>query len=217
MGKYYAVKTGRVPGIYDNWEECRGQVEGYSGAEYKSFKLKKDAKAYIMGEEPEQEKLKQDMPEPNSRKPLPAPEPAESECEAVVYVDGSYNVKTGEYSFGAVLIINGAMYGFSHRYNDEDAAKMRNVAGEIAGAEFALKYAQQMGIGSIEIFYDYQGIASWALGEWKANLEATQRYAQLYRKISEQVYVKFTKEKGHSGDLYNDMADRIAKNELGIK
>ena len=35
--KFYAVKTGRNPGIYHTWEECRKQILGFSGARYKSF------------------------------------------------------------------------------------------------------------------------------------------------------------------------------------
>jgi ribonuclease HI len=36
--KIYAVKKGLVPGLYSSWDECKAQVDGYSGAEYKSFK-----------------------------------------------------------------------------------------------------------------------------------------------------------------------------------
>lgn len=35
--KYYVVWQGFKPGIYDNWSECKKQVEGYTGARYKSF------------------------------------------------------------------------------------------------------------------------------------------------------------------------------------
>ena len=35
--KYYGVKVGRVPGVYENWNECEAQVKGFKGAEYKSF------------------------------------------------------------------------------------------------------------------------------------------------------------------------------------
>ena len=36
--KYYAVKKGKVPGIYFNWNDCKAMVDGYQGAVYKSFK-----------------------------------------------------------------------------------------------------------------------------------------------------------------------------------
>jgi len=35
--KFYAVKTGRTPGVYGTWADCKAQVDGYSGAVYKSF------------------------------------------------------------------------------------------------------------------------------------------------------------------------------------
>lgn len=35
--KYYGVKVGKTPGVYLTWEECKSQVDGYSGAVYKSF------------------------------------------------------------------------------------------------------------------------------------------------------------------------------------
>ena len=30
--KYYAVRKGRIPGIYRTWSECQKQVTGYPGA-----------------------------------------------------------------------------------------------------------------------------------------------------------------------------------------
>ncbi|MDE6396823.1 MAG: ribonuclease H family protein, partial [Muribaculaceae bacterium] len=35
--KYYVVWEGRAPGIYDSWEECQDQINGYAGAKFKSF------------------------------------------------------------------------------------------------------------------------------------------------------------------------------------
>ncbi len=47
--KFYAVKEGRIPGIYLNWEECKAQVNGYSGAVYKSFSSKSEAQSFKIG------------------------------------------------------------------------------------------------------------------------------------------------------------------------
>lgn len=213
MAKYYAVKQGKKCGIFTTWAECKEYVDGYSGAEYKSFARKSEAEEYLGIEK----KKKPTPPEPNTRIGTPQPELFETDCDAAFYVDGSYNVKTCEYAFGAVMLRDGEMFTFSHKYTDPEAASMRNVAGEIAGATFAMKYALKFGMKHIEIFYDYEGIEKWATGKWKTNLAKTREYAQLYRKLSEYVKVRFTKVKGHSGDFYNDMADRLAKNELGIK
>ncbi len=45
--KYYAVRKGRVPGIYHSWDECRAQVDKFSGAEFKSFHSEKEAELYL--------------------------------------------------------------------------------------------------------------------------------------------------------------------------
>ncbi len=41
--KHYVVWTGRVSGIYDSWEECRRQVEGYPAARFRAFPTRKEA------------------------------------------------------------------------------------------------------------------------------------------------------------------------------
>ena len=35
--KYYVVWKGRLTGIFDSWEECRKQTEGFEGAQYKGY------------------------------------------------------------------------------------------------------------------------------------------------------------------------------------
>ena len=45
--KYYAVRVGKVPGIYQTWDECKKNVHGFPAAEYKSFPSVEEAKAYM--------------------------------------------------------------------------------------------------------------------------------------------------------------------------
>lgn len=37
MSKVYVVWEGREPGVYESWDDCLEQVNGYPGAKYKSF------------------------------------------------------------------------------------------------------------------------------------------------------------------------------------
>ena len=191
--KYYAVKNGREIGIYTDWESCRAQVEGFSGAEYKSFSKKSDAEDYLKGEQ------------------------QTVFGETVAYVDGSFNIKTGEYSFGAVIFSAEKAEEFSEKFSDSKMAEMRNVAGEIKGAEFVMRYCVEKGIKSVKIVYDYMGIEAWATGRWKTNKEGTSAYKAYYDSIKDRLSVEFLKVKGHSGDKYNDRADALAKEALGIK
>ncbi len=41
--KFYVVWAGHSPGVYDSWEECKLQTEGFPGARYKSFPTQEDA------------------------------------------------------------------------------------------------------------------------------------------------------------------------------
>lgn len=43
--KYYVVWKGLEPGVYDNWADCKAQVDGQDGAKYKSFETEDDAVA----------------------------------------------------------------------------------------------------------------------------------------------------------------------------
>ena len=97
---------------------------------------------------------------------------------------------------------------------DEELAQMRNVAGEILGSQLAMELAVKRGIRKIKIYHDYQGIASWCLGEWKTKKEGTKAYKKYYDSVQDIFQVTFVKVKGHSGDHYNDMADELAKSVI---
>ena len=192
---FYAVKCGRKTGIFSTWDECREQIDGFSGAQFKGFVSREDALLYLGCFE------KEDLPE----------------CEAVAYTDGSFLLSEGKYSFGVVLFVGSEKLEFSKSFEDADMAQMRNVAGEISGAAFAMDYCIKNNIQSLEIRYDYEGVEKWCTGEWKTNKTGTAEYAKYYNIIKDKLKVVFTKVKGHSGDKYNDLADALAKAALGIK
>lgn len=223
--KFYAVKEGRVPGIYQSWEECKAQVDGYSGAVYKGFSTDAEALAFVTGTQQEgtvqqEEKLPQ-RENVHQGENLQQRENLRSlgSSELTAYVDGSYHSGTGEFSYGVVILQNGEEICFQKKISDPDLAAMHNVAGEIKGAEVAMRYALENGYQEIHIYHDYEGIAKWCIGGangWKANKPGTQAYKAYYESICDRLQVHFHKVKGHSGDKYNDMADRLAKEALGI-
>ena len=73
LERVYAVRKGRVPGIYKTWLECFAQIDGYAGAEYQQFAKPEEAAAYMTQKE--------------QRKNI----------TAYAYVDGSYNKYTKTY------------------------------------------------------------------------------------------------------------------------
>lgn len=190
MKKYYAVKKGRTPGIYETWEECKREVTGFKGAQYKKFGTIEEAEEFLK----EGEKI------------------SISDSNALIsYVDGSFDKEDGSYSYGAIFIEDGEEKVFSKRFAKDKYSEHRNVSGEIFGAMFAIGYAIDGGYENLILHYDYEGIEKWATGEWKTNKELTRKYKAYCDKTKKYVNVQFVKVLAHSGDKYNEMADKAAK------
>ena len=207
---YYAVRIGKTPGIYKTWEDCKAQVIGYKGAIYKGFVEKQDAEDFLRGG---LSASNTDVASDNNENPQVEP----SVSEITAYVDGSFN-SGKSFGCGCIILKDGEIIAeISKAYEDEELASMRNVAGEIKASELAMQYALDNGYTSLSIYHDYQGIASWCLGEWKTNKAGTIAYKQFYDDIKDKLKVHFIKVKGHSGDEYNEIADRLAKKALGIE
>lgn len=193
--KYYAVKKGRNPGIYTSWDSCLEEVKGYSGAIYKSFKTLEDANEFMTG-------IKEEIEiGPNS---------------AIAYVDGSYNQKLKVYGAGVVYITEGEEIELMKSF-DDDYHSHRNVAGEVKASELAITKAIEDKKNQIVIYHDYQGIASWATGDWKTNNDLTKSYKKFIDEARKNIGIDFVKVKGHSNDKYNDRADSLAKTACGIQ
>ncbi len=203
--KYYAVKVGKTPGIYETWAECQKQIHGFSGAVFKGFASREQALEFINRESLCQESDSDAKALGNL-----------VQTEAVAYVDGSYDSTTNTFSYGMVFFHQGCELHFSEKYSDKALAEMRNVAGELKGAQAAMQYCLEHGIKSVTIYHDYEGIARWCHGDWQAKKPGTIAYAEFYRKAKDKVQVEFVKVKGHSGDQYNDLADHLAKKALQL-
>lgn len=194
--KFYAVKIGKTPGVYETWEECKNQISGFSGAVYRGFATREEAAGFVLGDGKEHK--------------------MQIETQAAAFVDGSYDSVTNTFSYGMVFFHNGQEMHFSQKFSDNDLAQMHNVAGEIKGAEAAIQYCLDNKITSVTIYHDYEGIAKWCNGDWKANKAGTIAYAEFYKRASADVSVQFVKVKGHSGDKYNELADKLAKEALSL-
>lgn len=205
--KFYAVRKGRETGIFLTWDECRERVAGFSGAEYKSFPTRQEAEAFM--------NIKTHKPEGKTVTDEQTGYPFREET-AIAYVDGSYKAATKEFASGAVLFYEGKKKTFSQKFNDPALSEMRNVAGEIEGAMIVIRYCIEQEIPALEIYHDYEGVAKWADGLWKANKPGTRNYAEFCRQARKRMRITFVKVKGHSGDRYNDEADVLAKKALGI-
>ena len=198
--KVYAVRKGRTTGIFMNWVDCKAQVDGFAGAEYKSFADPAEAMAYLgLAESPEGEDK------------FPAGIRA--------YVDGSYDSGSGRFSCGVVIVetdVNGKSETteLNSAFDDEEAAQQRNVAGEIMGSKIAIDWCRANGVKAVEIYHDYEGIGAWADRKWKANNPLTQGYREFVEEARKSMEITFVKVKAHAGNKYNELADKLAKKAL---
>lgn len=195
---FYAVKVGKQPGIYKTWDECKEQVSGFSGALYKGFQTKREAEQFLSGKPTASTDVTKDA--------------ADKETDVTIYVDGSFDADTGVYGYGFVAIFkDGTIKEFYGANNDADTARIRNVAGEMLGAMFAVKYAKNKKCKSMKICYDYTGIERWAKGYWKAKNKFTAGYADYMKRNGKEIDILFEKVDAHTGVEFNERADQLAK------
>lgn len=209
--KYYAVYKGKtgVPMILRSWEECKKEVIGCKGAIYKSFKTEEEAKSFILLNSSGKVEEKSKEEKKDSFVDLDG---------LTIYVDGSFSLEKNKFSYGLVAIDKDEIIYTDNGVGvDEKAVALRNVSGEVMGSMEAINYAIKNGYDKVSIVFDYQGIESWALGTWKRNNDITKAYHEFIQEKKNEINIRFVKVKGHSGDKYNDMADTLAKEALGIK
>lgn len=199
--KYYAVRKGHETGIYKTWAECQKQTTGFSGAEFKGFVTLAEAEQYMSGGA----QVKLDVPDDTVVK---------------AYVDGSYDHSIRMYAGGAVILFKEEEHHISESNNIEEMAAMRNVAGELLGAVRAMEWfdehLNETGAKKLVIYHDYEGIAKWATGAWKAKKKGTQEYVEIFQSFQEKFPIEFVKVAAHTGDKYNEIADQLAKKALGL-
>lgn len=180
----YIVNTNKIVGVLTVLDVNDSQIKVLQDAGYQLFPNEKSALNYI----------------------------ASLDSKKVsIYVDGSFNNATQEIGSGVVVVENNKIIQtISKKYNNKQWSAIRNVAGELFACIEGVNYAKNSGYKEVTVYYDYQGIAAWTTGEWKAKKEETKRYKAWFDEISKEIKISFVKVKAHSGNKYNELADKLA-------
>ena len=227
---YYAVKNGRKNGLYSTWEECKEQINGYSGAEYKKVQGKIAALKYINPDlivksdkkVSSKTKSKTVVKKGYDVKPIKStanvkrtdtfidPKVIKEEYEFIAFVDGSYDRFTKTYGSGVIVLRDNDLYD-TYSESGHDEWDQWNIVGELEATKLAIRKAREEGVKNVAIYHDLKNISLWATGEWKAKNQYTQEYVRFIEEASKEMNIYFIKVKGHSDYLYNDLADEVAK------
>lgn len=216
---FYAVKKGKVNGIFSTWDECKASVEAYSGAVYKGFATLAEARDYlgdpgaeVLGNAPCAETLSTETVRKKMADRKIENKEIPNHGELLAYVDGSYEDSIKRYAFGCVFLLDdGRIYTECGSGDNPQSLQHRNVTGEMLGAMYAVRVAMLNGFQAVELRYDYQGIEKWVTGEWRSKTELTQKYAASMREWSKSIKITFTKVAAHTNVRYNELADQMAK------
>lgn len=146
--------------------------------------------------------------------------------EVVAFVRGTYNdnlksKQSEKYGYGDVILVKPDnqvlekyLYSSAH---DPRGLKNRNVAGELFGAEEAVKWAVKMKkFKKIHIYCVYSGIKEFAndYNGWKGKNEFTKEYHDFMKEKEKEIEIIFTEIDASEPIVYNKKAGKLAKDSL---
>ena len=213
--KYYAVKIGYKPGIYNTWDEAKAQVDGYSGARFKSFPTIEQAEEFMQ----DKDKIKKSN---NTRQ-------ANHNYFAIIYTDGGCrntgnskgdHVHNTDKAAWAYLISNSKTG--QNIYNSAACLGATNNQMELTALKEALYKLIELHYNSEHLLFKLDSkyvvvpIQTGRLTEWHDrkwhNSSGTVANKDLWKDIFELLkvfpYAEFTWVKGHAGHAGNEFVDQ---------
>ncbi|MFA6689971.1 MAG: ribonuclease H family protein [Sphaerochaetaceae bacterium] len=182
--KFYAIKGADGGKVVTSWPECEKLTHGVKGALFKAFGTREEADAWVAG-------VTAKCPEGGLR----------------VFVDGSFSPDYARAGWAFVAVEDGTEIA-SERGVTAFPAESRNIDGELLAAYRAMRWLKMNGKEGI-ICHDYEGVARWAKGEWKAKSHVAQRYIEAISELAKGV--RFEKVEAHTGVRWNEEVDKRAK------
>ena len=175
QNKYYVVWIGVQPGVYDSWEECHQQVEGWKGAVYKGFATREEAEEAI-NLPPENFIEKKTTAKGGRRKKLPKPLPPEVIRQALA-VDAACSGNPGQMEYRAVYL--GDM---EEKFHFGPVFGTNNI-GEFLAIVHALALYKSRGL-DWPLYSDSRNAILWVkAGKCKTKLERTSDTEEVFKRI----------------------------------
>lgn len=198
-GKVYAVRAGFHVGIFYSWDDAKKEIEGFKGAEYRSFSTEAEALAYMNGSEV------------GTKDGKVVSIPQITDLQTVnLYTDGSY--KDGRIALGICVEGQEIFRQFYGMVNCAEYSSINNIAGELLAVLCGVQLCKDMQFNRVNIMYDYKGVESYLTGEFKSQGKLQNIYTELMKQYQSKfgMIFSFIHVNGHSGIKGNECADRMA-------
>lgn len=141
-----------------------------------------------------------------------------------VYTDGSFNSKSQTVGWAYILVNEyGRICHEEQGYSiDPKIVSMHNYSGELLAAWYAItdiigNRVSYKDTTEVTIYHDYEGVGAWPTGKYK---KPGNDFSKWYRNqmiaAGEMIDIDYVWVKGHSGDVYNDRVDKMAKKACGL-
>jgi len=188
MSKVYGIKykDGTTKILNMPWDEAKEHVRGVKGVVYKGFISYVEAEKWLNNKKITHKDVDSSI--------------------LKIYVDGSYVNGSTCAGWGFVAVKNGEViheeYGATTMY-----VESRNIAGECFAAIRALRWLNRR--EPAELIHDYAGLGAWLTNDWGAKSDIAIFYVNACRHLIGGV--TFVKIGGHSGNVWNDRADELAR------
>ena len=176
--KYYVVWVGETPGIYENWDDCKAQVDGFAQASYKSYKTRQEADfAFKNGKEP-----------PHTNKPKKKKKDATDIAdlmievhdnpdidETAIVVDAACSGNPGVVEYRCV-----SLQTYEEVFRKKPMPLGTNNMGEFLAIVHALSYCKQKGL-STTIYSDSDVALGWVKKKvMKSKLERNEKSEEIW-------------------------------------
>ncbi|MBR9727985.1 viroplasmin family protein [Shewanella intestini] len=228
--KFYVVWQGRQPGIYDNWNEAKQQVDKFAGAKYKSFPSFAEAKSAFsqtasanIGKAPQGRK--------NSASGAKTTKDASTKkadnqailnnFDVVIYTDGGCEPNPGKAGSGVAVYQQGELsslwFGLYNPNGTNNTAELNALHQALLMAKQALEAGKTVQVLT-DSQYSLNCVSNWAYG-WKAkgwvkksgeiaNLGLIKLAHDLYDSMKDQLVIEHVS--AHIGIEGNELADRMS-------
>lgn len=194
--KYYAIVSGRIPGVYNDWKTAESMVKGFPGAIFKSFRTKTEAENFMKRSTVVNTATKTGIPHT-----LPLLD------KTIVYTDGSFADRSC--GFGVVIIPNNGDKITAYGHVPLDPTN--NVA-EL----YAIYVALSLVRGDVIIYSDSRyaiGCLTTYIHDWMENGwggAANRNIIEPTYALTKNRNVTFEYVPAHSGIELNEEADKLA-------